>query len=560
MEKVRDDDNEICTNSGLFEDIVLRRIGPIDNMDSTDEYERLIPEENGKRNGNELAPNVEYSNEDNGNYDEAVEAAGIGKFTWLLAFVCGWANASDSVEIVSVSFLLPAAEQDLNLSSTDKGVLNSIIFVGMLVGSLLWGSLADIQGRRKVLIYSLSVNALFGLLSSFAQEFWLFLILRFFSGVGVGGSVPAIFSYFGEFQMRQRRGMMISIVATFWLAGNILTAGLAWAIIPSNLGTDHDEDSRFNYESWRVFVAFCTIPSATSVLTFLVLPESPKFLLETGRAEEALEVMRKVFVWNNMGTKLDYPIAVLLPSSKSKTSTIDETKKRSIRACCTETGAEIVTIIKANIKLFLPPLTRVSVAMNVIIFCLAFGFYGLWMWFPQLFQEAETQGSVCVKSGANITKPDNSTGPDTQIYTDAFYTSLANLPGNLITIILMDVVGRKAILCSSLVLSGVGVFFIYLVKTRTQVLIMSCLFSGISVMAWNAISVLGVEMYPTSIRGTALGFQSVSNRIGAIFGNLIFGALIDTNCAIPILTVAAMLAIGGIVTLTLPNTLKISLK
>ena len=55
---------------------------------------------------------------------------GIGKFTWLLVFVCGWANASDSVEILSVSFLLPEARKDLDLSLTDQGVLNSIIFVG----------------------------------------------------------------------------------------------------------------------------------------------------------------------------------------------------------------------------------------------------------------------------------------------------------------------------------------------------------------------------------------------------------------------------------------------
>ena len=74
--------------------------------------------------------------------------------------------------------------------------------------------------------------------------------------------------------------MMISLVATFWLAGNVLTAGLAWAIIPSNLGKDHEDGARFNYESWRVFVAFCMLPSATSVITFILLPESPKFLLE----------------------------------------------------------------------------------------------------------------------------------------------------------------------------------------------------------------------------------------------------------------------------------------
>ena len=72
--------------------------------------------------------------------------------------------------------------------------------------------------------------------------------------------------------------MMISWVAFFWLAANCLTAGLAWAIIPSNMGFHNDDG--FSYESWRIFVAFCTIPAATSVVTFLFLPESPKFLLE----------------------------------------------------------------------------------------------------------------------------------------------------------------------------------------------------------------------------------------------------------------------------------------
>lgn len=56
--------------------------------------------------------------------------SGFGLFHWLLLVVCGWANASDAVEILCVSFLLPTARCDLLLSSSDMGLLTASIFLG----------------------------------------------------------------------------------------------------------------------------------------------------------------------------------------------------------------------------------------------------------------------------------------------------------------------------------------------------------------------------------------------------------------------------------------------
>lgn len=117
-------------------------------------------------------------------YEEAVEKTGFGLFHWLLLVVCGWANASDAVEILCVSFLLPTARCDLLLTSADMGLLTSSIFLGMMVGGYVWGYLADRRGRRSVLVVSLAVNGTFGAVASLAPRFWLFLLLRFFSGVG----------------------------------------------------------------------------------------------------------------------------------------------------------------------------------------------------------------------------------------------------------------------------------------------------------------------------------------------------------------------------------------
>ena len=99
-------------------------------------------------------------------------------------FVCGWANASDAVEILCISFLLPSAECDLKLTGERKGNLTLILFVGMMLGGYIWGSLADIFGRRNILVNAMLVNAVAVFASSFSQDYYVFLVLRFLSGLG----------------------------------------------------------------------------------------------------------------------------------------------------------------------------------------------------------------------------------------------------------------------------------------------------------------------------------------------------------------------------------------
>uniref|UniRef100_I3K4V1 Synaptic vesicle glycoprotein 2 n=1 Tax=Oreochromis niloticus TaxID=8128 RepID=I3K4V1_ORENI len=480
-------------------------------------------------------------------YEEAVERAGFGLFHWLLLVVCGWANASDAVEILCVSFLLPTARCDLQLSSSDMGLLTASIFLGMMVGGYMWGYLADQKGRRRVLIVSLTVNGLFGGLASLAPWFWLFLLMRFISGIGVGGSIPVIFSYFSEFMPRLRRGAMISCLATFWMAGNILAAGLAWLVIPRtwvylSLGT-------LEFKSWRLFVVLCSVPSITSALIFkLFMPESPKFLMEADREKEAIHVFRLMFKLNMKGKEKTPPEFGLRTSSTQKG---DKGKTRSLGSS-KERLANILKKALAPIKkIFRSPFKSRSFPLLIIFYSISFGYYGLWMWFPELFERTEDGGSPC----ANVSRP--SAGQNetcdlvktAAVYRDGFIIAAANLPGNIFTILVMDSTGGKALLSGSLLLSSLSVFFIYVVQTKAQSLILSCVFSGVSVIAWNALDVVGTELYPTKLRSSALGFFTGVGRVAAIMGNLVFGRLVDANCAVPILLVSALLLTGGLGTL-----------
>ncbi|XP_071788639.1 synaptic vesicle glycoprotein 2C-like [Asterias amurensis] len=493
-----------------------------------------------------------------GNYEEALEKAGFGKFHVILVLVCGWANVSDALEILSISFILPAAETDLQLTSYMKGVLSAIIFVGMLIGGYVWGALADINGRRRTLIFSLFTNAFFGLMSSIAQVYWLFLLMRFCSGVGVGGAIPIIFSYFGEFQPKNRRGMMISILSTFWMAGNILAAFLALVIIPSDI---HFSAPGFSFNSWRVFLAVCTIPALTSVILMIYMPESPKFLLENGQSNKALKVMQRIYSSNTGDDKSNYQLKTLIPSENVRQLNVNHGGRRTCKDRMQEVLDNTQTSIHMTMQLFKKPLTFMTITLLLIIWTLSFGYYGLWMWMPELFKQAEmTNGSVCAVTpdmGNTTLAPQP---PDDTIYWDSFYTSISNLPGNLVTIFLIDIIGRKFLMSASLLVSGVIVFFIWFVSTRTHIIIVFCCFGGVSVIAWNVLNVMAVEVYPTHMRSTAFGVQGVINRLASIVGNVIFGILIQTHCAVNILLVAALLVFGGLLSLTLPRTKKISLQ
>ncbi|XP_026167754.1 synaptic vesicle glycoprotein 2B isoform X2 [Mastacembelus armatus] len=451
-------------------------------------------------------------------YEEAVEEAGFGLFHWLLLVVCGWANASDAVEILCVSFLLPTARCDLLLSSSDMGLLTASIFLGMMVGGYMWGYLADQKGRRRVLVMSLTVNGVFGCLASTAPWFWLFLLLRVISGIGVGGSIPVIFSYFSEFMPRLRRGAMISALATFWMAGNIVAAGLAWLVIPRTWA--HFSLGTLDFQSWRLFVVLCSVPSLTSALLFkLFMPESPKFLMEAGQEKEAISVFRLMFELNIKGKRKAFP------------------------------GLMPIT------QMFNGPLKSRSIALLIVFYCISFGYYGLWMWFPELFARVEEGGSPC----ANVSLPspllNQSCYPvKTAVYMEGFVIAASNLPGNIFTILMMDSTGGKALLSCSLLVSSLSVFLIYAVQTKAQSLVLSCVFSGVSVIAWNALDVVGTELYPTQLRSSALGFFTGVGRVAAIMGNVVFGKLVDTNCSIPVLLVSALLLTGGLVALLLPQT------
>ena len=141
-------------------------------------------ETNQNRRNHDNVNETQQTNDTEFKYEKALNLIGFGAFQWFLSIVCILANASDAIEILCISFVLPSAECDLDLSTTDKGYLSSVTFAGMMVGGYFWGTLADVSGRKKILIQALLFNALFAILSGFSRSLVILLVFRFLSGIG----------------------------------------------------------------------------------------------------------------------------------------------------------------------------------------------------------------------------------------------------------------------------------------------------------------------------------------------------------------------------------------
>ncbi|XP_054905183.1 synaptic vesicle glycoprotein 2Ca [Poeciliopsis prolifica] len=140
------------------------------------------------------------------------------------------------------------------------------------------------------------------------------------------------------------------------------------------------------------------------------------------------------------------------------------------------------------------------------------------------------------------------------VYFINFLGTLAVLPGNIVSALLMDKIGRLSMLGGSMILSGISCFFLWFGTSESMMIFMLCLYNGLSISAWNSLDVVTTESFPTVRRGTGFGFCNALCKLAAVLGNLIFGSLVGITKAVPILMASSVLVGGGLVALRLPDT------
>ncbi len=426
-------------------------------------------------------------------YDEALERVGFGRFQRRLLLVCGLGWAADAMEVLLVSFAMPAMAAEWSLSVFQKSLLATAIFVGMLIGALFWGRICDRIGRRVGFVLTIAFYSLFGFLSAFSPSFEWFLVLRLLTGFGVGGALPVDYGMFSEYLPTKNRGRRLVYLEAFWALGTVFAAGVAWLVVPS-LG-------------WRALFAFSALPGFLLFAVRRGVPESPRYLFVKGRIAEARAVLERVAAVN--GTSL--PEGELAPTSV--------------------TGASGASGSRA-VDLFAPRLRRTTVLLWLVWFMISLGYYGAFTWLPSWFHS----------KGFSLPA----------VYPNAFIMALAQIPGYLSAAWLIERWGRRRTLGAYLLASGVFAWLFALAATPFAVMAAAVLLSFFALGAWGALYAYTPEAYPTSIRTTGIGAASGMTRIAGAIAPSVGALVTGASLALPLAVFAVAYAIAGAGALLLP--------
>lgn len=132
-----------------------------------------------------------------------------------------------------ISSVLPAIGKDWMLDKSQLGVLTSIGMLGMGVGAGFSGMFSDRHGRKNVMISTITLFSIATLLSGFAPNYALLVVLRFITGLGLGGYLPTASTLMSEFAPTKVRGLYGVLLESFWAWGWIFNALVAYLIIPT---------------------------------------------------------------------------------------------------------------------------------------------------------------------------------------------------------------------------------------------------------------------------------------------------------------------------------------
>lgn len=413
--------------------------------------------------------------------EKGIQTAGVGKFQYRLFVIFGLVWLADAMQVLSIGFSAPSIAKTFGKTVPEALQTGTFFFIGMLIGAFVFGRLADRIGRRPVLMMAVVIDAFAGVASAFAPEFAWLLVLRFITGIGVGGTLPVDYTMMAEFLPSDRRGRWLVLLESFWAVGTIFLAILA--LVAVSWGDD----------AWRVIFFVTGLPALIGVVLRFYIPESPMFLNRNGKSEEARKVLQRVAKVN--GTTAEIP--ALQPEKQER---------------------------KSILALFNGDLRRRSLSLFLAWALISIAYYGVFVYLPV---KLSSEGFAFMRG---------------QVF--LVVLALVQLPGFALSAYGVERWGRKPTLIGFLLLSAVGCM-LYSLGSSPFVVIGSTLLMSFSLLGtWGALYAFTPEVYPTDLRASGMGMAGAVARFGGLFAPAIIAPIMATHFTLALAVLSAML-VGG---------------
>jgi putative MFS transporter len=371
----------------------------------------------------------------------------------------------------------------------------------MAVGAFVWGGIADRIGRKKAFTLTLLCFSIFTALGALSPNIWIFCLLRFFAGFGLGGCIPVDYALVGEFSPAKHRGRVLTALDGWWPIGATLCAFVsAWLI---------------TFADWRAVMLIMILPALLVFGVRLFVPESPMYLASVGRHDEADAIVRRLV--------------------KATGADVTQWRRAEVEPPAATPGTwrgKLAAISGqiADLWRWSTPLTLVAWSLFVSVLLL---YYAALTWLPKILQ---TQGLA-----------------DEAAFIVTGQMTAVGIVGVVVSALLVEKIGRKWQLgLSSILAAAALVGFSWVLEASgaelsgtAQTLIL--VFGFLIQIAIPTLYTYVSELYPTSLRASGFGWASAASRVATGIAPLVFGSFLW-----PILGLTWTFALtGGLVVLAI---------
>jgi len=424
-------------------------------------------------------------------YSELMDGLTMNRQHWLIFGVCAAGFAFDAFDFQLMALAAPAIAKDWHLTPARMGAILSVTVIGMAIGAVAFGAVSDRFGRRRGFQLTIGLFGLFCGLSAFAQNVEQLAVLRFLTGVGIGGLAPIDTAIMTEFMPRAHRGRLVALWAAFFPLGGILASLAAWAI-----GSQY---------GWRPLFLVGVAPAIMILLVRLLIPESPRYLLSQKRDDEARAAI---------GWLAGYSIPKTAESAfrAVKMGTPEEPSRAGLRT------------------LFSAAYRRRTIMAWVLWIGWSFSYFGMLLWLPSLLGHFR-----------------QISGPAILFYISSFLG--AGIAGRLLVTGIIDRFGRPHTISAFGVLAALSLLIFSQQMSGSTLLLWGMLFSFFQDGGLSAITPYTPELYPTKVRGAGVGYAIGAGRIASVVAPVAVGFLLPSGPTPIFLMFAAGYLVSAVVVL-----------
>lgn len=397
----------------------------------------------------------------------AIDEIKTSPLQMLTLVLCFLVVAADGFDVASVGYVAPLLKAAWSLTPAQLGPIFGAGLFGLTVGSFVFGPLADRIGRKRVITLSLVLFGIGSLACAYAPSAMWLVVLRFFTGAGLGGAMPNSITLSSEFSPARGRAMRVTLMFCGFTLGLAGGGAVASILLP-----------RFGWQG--VFVFGGAFPLLLAPLIWLWLPESIRFMANKPcYADEARRVMERLT--GDANTPLDS-----IASDEAKSGAARESAVGTLFSARYRTG---------------------TLLLWLAFFCTLWVYYQVSSWLPTVITSAGIDVSHAARLGAMM--------------------PLGGTLGSLVNARLMDRMNPFFVLSGSYAIAAVSLALIGVAIGEPVLVYVTVFMAGFGLSgAQTGANVLVASFYTTAARATGVSWALGVGRVGSIIGSMTGGVLL----------------------------------